>query len=76
MWWNGGWGAGQWIWMFLMMFGFWAVVVAAVVFGFRALRRDVPPPVDRARAILDERFARGELDEEEYRRRRAVLGAS
>ncbi|MCE3553165.1 SHOCT domain-containing protein [Pseudonocardia sp. RS11V-5] len=27
-----------------------------------------------ARRILDERFARGEIDEEEYRRRRSVLG--
>ena len=27
-----------------------------------------------ARRILDERFARGEIDEEEYRRRRAILG--
>ncbi|WP_345382043.1 SHOCT domain-containing protein [Pseudonocardia yuanmonensis] len=27
-----------------------------------------------ARRILDERFARGEIDEEEYRRRRTMLG--
>jgi putative membrane protein len=27
-----------------------------------------------ARRILDERYARGEIDEEEYRRRRAGLG--
>ena len=27
----------------------------------------------RAEEVLDERFARGEIDEEEYQRRRAVL---
>ena len=29
--------------------------------------------VSPARSILDERFARGEIDEEEYRRRRMLL---
>ena len=36
-----------------------------------------PQPAERAPSgplqILDERFARGEIDDEEYRRRRAVL---
>ncbi len=39
-----------------------------------------PPPaatstgsVSPARAILDERFARGDIDEDEYRRRRVML---
>ena len=31
-----------------------------------------PTPSDAAR-ILDERFARGEIDDDEYRRRRALL---
>lgn len=32
----------------------------------------VPPPSDAER-LLDQRFAAGEIDEEEYRRRRGVL---
>lgn len=31
------------------------------------------PPLTDAHRILDERFARGEIDEDEYRRRRDVL---
>ncbi|MEM9204681.1 MAG: SHOCT domain-containing protein [Actinomycetota bacterium] len=31
------------------------------------------PPVSSARALLDERFARGEIDQAEYQHRRAVL---
>jgi putative membrane protein len=45
-----------------------------------ALRRPPTTPTlpsvpleDSARRTLDERFARGEIDEEEYRRRRSVL---
>ncbi len=33
----------------------------------------VAPAVSDGRRILDERFARGEIDEEEYRRRRSVI---
>ena len=35
------------------------------------------PPFDRpgsARSILDERYARGEIDDDEYRKRRETLG--
>ncbi|HEY4929914.1 MAG TPA: SHOCT domain-containing protein [Acidimicrobiales bacterium] len=35
-----------------------------------------PPPFSGARGILDERFARGEIDEEEYTRRRTLLEGS
>lgn len=34
----------------------------------------LPAESERARRILDERFARGEIDAEEYRKRRQVLG--
>ena len=34
------------------------------------------PPTSRALDILDERFARGEIDEEEYRKRRRALEGS
>ena len=68
-WHNGGWGV-------LWMIASWAFIVAIVVFAVRAFS---PGSSDRAgrsddpRAILDERFARGEISEEEYRERKRVL---
>lgn len=64
-----GWG----LWMVL----FWAVVIGLIAWaavrlapGDRAGRNDRD---DRARRVLDERYARGELDTEEYHRRRREL---
>lgn len=68
-WWDGGWG---WLWMSLSMVAFWALVVALIVWGVRALRAPAPPERD-AVAILEERFARGEIDREELEERRAAL---
>ncbi|MEU7788863.1 SHOCT domain-containing protein [Amycolatopsis sp. NPDC049159] len=48
-----------------------AVVVVAVVLTRRGPQS--PDPADTARRILDERFARGEIDQEEYERRRDAL---
>lgn len=70
MWWGSGYG---WIWMILV----WVVVIGVVVWAVaRITARDggrgrVDP--DSARRILDERFARGEIDEDEYRHRRDQL---
>jgi putative membrane protein len=36
----------------------------------------VTAPSSEASRILDERYARGEIDDEEYQRRRAVLASS
>ncbi|MEU8585850.1 SHOCT domain-containing protein [Streptomyces sp. NPDC048664] len=57
---------------------FWVVLVLVVVLLVRASRRGSPGPRDAAWAsgpeqVLAERFARGEIDEEEYRRRLEVL---
>lgn len=89
MYWAGhaGWGAGAWIAMALLMVAFWAAVAWIIVVLVRRDRSPgappgpppaAPPPAPQgggttALTILDERFARGELDEDEYRRRRAVL---
>lgn len=69
--------------MTLMMLAFlgvvvWAVVVWAVVVFTRSWTSR-PPFHDHGerstdpKRILDERFARGEIDEEEYRRSKDVL---
>lgn len=77
MWWNdGGWGVGGWLMMGLAMLVFWSLVVAAIVVVVRALGHREggrPDDAESARRILDERFARGELTEEEYRSRRDLI---
>lgn len=68
-WHDGGWGV---LWMILS----WAVIVAIVVFLVRAFSSRPPERPERTtdpRGILDERFARGEISEDEYRERRSVL---
>ena len=55
-----------------------ALVVAVVIALLRMAATGPQPGAggarrSRAEEVLDERFARGEIDEEEYRRRRAVL---
>ncbi len=86
MWWNdgmgwGGMGSGGWVVMTLLMLVFWAVVVFAVMALFRSGRSNTstPGPAQRSapEQLLDERFARGEINADEYQARRDVLrGAS
>lgn len=68
-----GWAMGwMWVWPVLVLAGLMAIAAAAVLWS----RGSGSEPVDGAagaRRILDERFARGEIDEEEYRRRCAEL---
>lgn len=78
MWHDGGWGAGTWVLMSLLMIAFWTVVVVGVVWLVRGSGRaptSTGPSAagGSARRILDERLARGEISEEEYRQRRATL---
>lgn len=78
-----------WIWPVLVLIGIVLLGYVAVRLtqNRRSLdqaagpRRESPPAQaassaaasSSARSILDERFARGEIDDEEYRRRRAEL---
>lgn len=79
--WYGDWGWGGWLAMGLMMVVFWGLLIALVVVLLRGTgsvhRHDWPAPsagaTDSAQRILDERFARGEIDAEEYRTRRDLL---
>lgn len=76
-WYHDGMGWGGWIVMTLAMVAFWALVVFAVLTLFRTERPGESNPDRRdPMQILDERFARGEIDEDEYRARSSVLRAS
>ena len=77
-WYHGGMNGWGWFVMSLGTLLFWGVLVAAGVLLFRSLNR-VPRDVHHPGAgstpeqLLAERFARGEIDEDEYRRRLSVL---
>jgi putative membrane protein len=77
----GDWGWGGWLSMTLMMVAFWGVLVALIVWPARADRgsrseRPAGQSGKPAEDVLAERFARGEIDAEEYRQRRDVLAGS
>jgi putative membrane protein len=69
------WGSGWWVWR-LGMFLLWFVVIGLLFFWCRrwGWRRWEPSPMERAKGILAERFARGEISAEEYRARMEELG--
>ena len=79
------WYGGSWAWwqaglMWLVMIAFWALIIWAIyalVVGITRRPDQASPDGQRqpgdARAILDERLARGEIDAEEYQRLRDLL---
>ncbi len=78
--WNGGWGWGAWVAMGFMMVVFWGLIAAVVIVALRSShhRHEMPPGAgvsaeDDALHVLDARFARGEIDAEEYTSRRDLL---
>ena len=75
-----GWG---WVGMTLGMIAFWALLIAAIALVVSGGRRESTtqasaPMETRAtpQELLAERFARGEIDEPEYRARLEVLAGS
>ncbi|HEY4227768.1 MAG TPA: SHOCT domain-containing protein [Candidatus Limnocylindrales bacterium] len=63
------------------MLVFWGLIIAALVLGVRWLIRadrrgqqPLPPPASETPLqVLQHRYAKGEIDEEEYERRRKTL---
>jgi putative membrane protein len=71
-----GWGFGGGFGMIV----FWALIVLLIVLAVRGFRggsdRTVSvPPANSALQVLQERFARGEIDKTEYEERRKVLAS-
>lgn len=63
-------------WGGLVMLLIWlAAVAGAVVLARWLLRRDSTSPDDRALALLNERYARGEIGRDEYLQKRQDLEA-
>jgi putative membrane protein len=61
---------GHW-YVLILMLVFWGGLIALVVWAFRRLRPSEPP--ESALSILKERFARGEIDQQEYEQRKAAI---
>jgi putative membrane protein len=76
MMWNDGMSWTGWLYMGVFTLAFWALVVFAVVALFKGARpgpsRGHKDDFDAAK-ILDQRFARGEIDADEYHSRQNVL---
>ena len=69
------WGWGQMMFGGLMMLVFWGAIIALIVLAVRWLSDNRGPVAGRRDAleILRERFAAGEIDEEEFKRRKRAL---
>jgi len=68
------WGAGGLL-MMLMMLVFWVVVIAGLIFGMRWLvGQGRSTPRDEALEILRQRYARGDIDKQEFETRKRDLG--
>jgi putative membrane protein len=73
MWWM--WSVGG-LAMMVVMFAFWAVVITAIVIAIRwFVRQAAPARPDAAIEILRQRYARGEIDRQEFEARRRDLEA-
>ncbi|MFJ9682594.1 SHOCT domain-containing protein [Streptomyces sp. NPDC101194] len=84
MWYHSGWGGG-WLLMIVIMVVFWSLLIVGAVALIHYLtnarrgHQAGPPPGEaawgsrRAEDLLAERFARGEIDDDEYKRRLTLL---
>ncbi|MBR9653603.1 SHOCT domain-containing protein [Thalassovita aquimarina] len=68
------WGGGYGIFGGLMMLLFWAVIIVGIVFAVRWLSEGQKDGSrNDAMEILRQRLAKGEIDEDEYARRKKAL---
>jgi putative membrane protein len=78
---DGGWGVMALLWMLVPLL-FWGGLIAVIVWAVihvasaRHHHDDGGIPGESAEEILRQRFARGEIDAEEYEERRRVLNES
>jgi putative membrane protein len=80
MWYGGDWGWGGWVLMTVAMIVFWALLITAVVLLVRYVASpsrsgNANPGATPAGAedVLAQRYARGEIDDDEYRRRLTLI---
>ena len=67
--WDHGWGWGFGLgWVFMILF--WIVIIAGVVAAVRWLFVESRAKDKTALDILNDRYARGEIDKDEYERKR------
>ena len=52
---------------------FWGLIIVLVVWAVRGLNRGSATGEKTARQILDERFANGEIDQQEYESKKQAL---
>jgi putative membrane protein len=72
MWeWHSGWA---WFWMGVLMLVFWGLVTWVVVTLVRRADRPRGGSDRDAQEILDERYAKGEIEDDEYQRRSELIG--
>jgi putative membrane protein len=63
---------GDWVVMVMMMILLWGLIVASVFWVVRSLGSDRTPAASPDE-LLARRFARGEIDADEFRRSRQLL---
>ncbi len=77
--WHDGWGWGHMFFGSVMMLLFWAGLILLIVLAVRWIGSgpgrigEQAPRENRALEILEERFARGEIDKEEFEERKRLL---
>ncbi len=66
-------GSGWWLLMMLWMTLFWGGTILLIIWGFRRWTGNSRQGGSRALEILEERYAQGEIDREEFEARRHDL---
>lgn len=73
MYWDGGVSWWGWAVMTIGMLAFWGLVAWVIVTLVRTSNRQPAAPTQRPEDVLAERYARGEIDTDEYRQRLETL---